>query len=236
MKKLLRIFALAMGLFGASQASAGIPVIDASSLAQQIQQVVAWGKQYQQMVQQLQQLQQQIDSVTGSRGFSSALNSAAFQQARRMLPQDAQTLLNLANGGSYGNLANSINGIKQATTTLSTADFGSNKAADQWMNDLNRAANNKALSIEAYNSAQQRLSNLEYLISEISNTQDPKAIAELQARINVEQGLIQNEQAKIQAMAMLVDAEQQISEMQAREVSIRSAGTNRNIPKVTVTP
>lgn len=236
MKKLLRILALVTGLFSGGQAFAGIPVIDGANLAQAIQQVMAWAQQYQQMTQQIQQLQQQIESVTGSRGFSSVLNSPAFQQARRMLPEDAQTLLNLGNGGSYGNLASSINSIKQATSMLTASDFGSQSAADQWLADLNRAASNKALSQEAYNSAQQRLSNLEDLLQQISTTQDPKAIAELQARINVEQGLIQNEQAKINAMAMLVNAERQISEMQARDLSIRTAGTNRTVPRVQVTP
>ena len=236
MKKLLRIFALALGLFGGGQAFAGIPVIDASNLAQQIQQVASWVQQYQHMSLQIAQLQQQIESVTGSRGFSAVLNSPAFQQARRMLPQDAQTLLNLANGGSYGNLSSSINSIKQATSTLSAANFSDQLGADRWMADLNRAASNKALSQQAYDSAQQRLSNLEDLMQQISTTQDPKAIGELQARINVEQGLIQNEQAKINAMAMLVNAERQISEMQARDVSVRMAGTNRPIPVVNVTP
>ncbi|MES2739377.1 MAG: hypothetical protein V4754_00280 [Pseudomonadota bacterium] len=52
----------------------------------------------------------------------------------------------------------------------------------------------------------------------------------------MEQGLIQNEQAKAQLMAMLVKAEQQINEMQARDTSIRMAGTTRSILHVTVTP
>jgi type IV secretion system protein VirB5 len=214
----------------------GIPVIDAASLAQQIQQVAAWAQQYQQMTQQIQQLQQQIASTTGSRGFSSALNSPAFQQARRMLPQDAQTLLDLAANGSYGNLANSINTIKQATTTLNNGSFSSAHASDQWAADLNRAASNKALSMEAYNSAQQRLSNLESLMSQISTTEDPKAIGELQARIATEQGLIQNEQAKIQAMTMLVAAEKQIAEIQARETSIKMGGSVASIPRTQVQP
>lgn len=236
MKKFLRVLILVTGLFSGGQAFAGIPVIDASNLAQQIQQVASWVQQYQQMTQQIQQLQQQIESITGSRGFSAALNSATFQQARRMLPQDAQTLLNLANGGSYGNLASSINSIKQASSTLTAANFGTQLAADQWMADLNRAASNKALSQEAYNTAQQRLFNLEDLMAQISSTQDPKAIAELQGRIQVEQGLIQNEQAKIQAMAMLVNAERQISDMQAREVSIRASGLYHVVPRVQITP
>jgi type IV secretion system protein VirB5 len=153
-----------------------------------------------------------------------------------MLPQDAQTLLDLAANGSYGNLANSINTIKQSTTTLNNGSFSSAHASDQWAADLNRAASNKALSIEAYNSAQQRLANLENLMSQISTTQDPKAIGELQARIATEQGLIQNEQAKIQAMTMLVAAEKQIAEMQARETSIKMGGSVASIPRTQVQP
>lgn len=236
MKKFLRTFALAIGLFGGSQAFAGIPVIDGANLAQQIQQVASWVQQYQQMTQQIQQLQQQIESVTGSRGFSALLNSSTYQQARRMLPQDAQTLLDLANGGSYGNLASSINSIKQATTTLGNGSFTSSTAASQWQADLNRAASNKALSMEAYTDATKRLQNLEGMIDQISQTQDPKAIGELQARINAEQGIIQNEQAKIQAMSMLASAERQIAEQQARETSIKTAGSVSSIPRVQVTP
>ncbi|MDP1959030.1 MULTISPECIES: P-type DNA transfer protein VirB5 [Betaproteobacteria] len=233
--KILVTTALYLSLYTPAFAG-GIPVIDAASLAQQIQQVAAWAQQYQQMTQQIQQLQQQIASTTGSRGFSSALNSPAFQQARRMLPQDAQTLLDLAANGSYGNLANSINTIKQSTTTLNNGSFSSAHASDQWAADLNRAASNKALSMEAYNSAQQRLTNLENLMSQISTTQDPKAISELQARIATEQGLIQNEQAKIQAMTMLVAAEKQIAEMQARETSIKMGGSVASIPRTQVQP
>jgi type IV secretion system protein VirB5 len=73
-------------------------------------------------------------------------------------------------------------------------------------------------------------------MSQISTTQDPKAIGELQARIATEQGLIQNEQAKIQAMTMLVAAEKQIAEMQARETSIKMGGSVASIPRTQVQP
>lgn len=243
MKKLLRIIALALGLVGGGQAFAGIPVIDATSvavqqtqLAQAIQQVAAWAQQYQQMTQQIQQMTQQIQAVTGGRGFSALLNSPQFQQARRMLPPDAQTVLGLAQGGNYGSLASSINSIKQASTTLNGGSFTSSRAATQWDADMSRAASNKALSMEAYTAAQQRLQNLEGMIDQISQTDDPKAIAELQARVNSEQGIIQNEQAKIQALSMLVAAEQQIAQQQARETSIRTAGSVASVPRVQVTP
>lgn len=236
MKKFIHIFALALGLTSGGQAFAGIPVIDGAAIAQAVQQVAAWGKQYEQMMQQAQQLQQQIDNVTGGRGMSALLNGSTSQQARRMLPPDAQQVLNLANGGSYGNLASSISSIKQASTTLNSGSFTSAKAASQWDADMNRAASNKALSMEAYTAAAQRLQNLEEMTTKISLTQDPKAIAELQARISTEQGMIQNEQAKIQALSMLVAAEQQIAQQQARETSIKMAGSVSSIPRIRVTP
>ncbi|MFN3785394.1 MAG: type IV secretion system protein, partial [Thiothrix sp.] len=52
MKKFLRILTFVVGIFGGSQAFAGIPVIDGANLAQAIQQVMAWSQQYGQMVQQ----------------------------------------------------------------------------------------------------------------------------------------------------------------------------------------
>jgi len=234
MKNFIRIFALALGLSSAGQAFAGIPVIDAANVAQAIKQVAAWKQQYQQMADQYNQMQQQYQSLTGSRGFSSLLNGPAYQQARRMLPPDAQQVLGLAKSGSYGNLASSISAIKQASTTLDAGAFSNPTAAKQWDADMNRAASNKALSMQAYTDAGQRLQTLEGLISQISQTQDPKAIAELQARIQAEQAIIQNEQNKIQAMAMLASAEQQISRQQAREMSIRSAGSLADVPRIKV--
>jgi len=73
------------------------------------------------------------------------------------------------------------------------------------------------------------------MTAEISQTQDPKAIAELQARIATEQGMIQNEQSKLQALSMLAAAEKQLADQQANEISIKS-GSVANIPRIQITP
>lgn len=237
MKKLISLFVLVLGLFGGGQAYAGIPVIDVANLAQAIQQVTAWAQQYQQMEQQFQQLQQQYAAITGGRGFSQFMNDPSFQAARRTLPQDAQNVLSLMNGtGSYGNFASSINAIKQATSSLSDSDFANQAAAASYDADLNRAATNNALSMQAYSDAAQRLGNLETLIGQISQTNDPKAIAELQARIAAENGIIQNEHAKLQAAQMLMASEQQLQAVQARQASIQMGGGSDKIPNFTITP
>jgi len=48
--------------------------------------------------------------------------------------------------------------------------------------------------------------------------------------------LIQNEQAKINAMSMLMSAEREIAEAKERDTSIRMAGTNRTVPRIQIAP
>lgn len=248
LKKYLRTIALVVGLAGGSQAHAGIPVVDgmhiAESIQEQIETIAQWAEQYAQMVLTIQQLEQQYNqavtqynSMTGSRGMSSLLNSAGLKEARRLLPDDAQAAFDLANGaaGTYSGIANDITAIKNSVSSLSNDSFTSGTAARQWKDSLNRVASTKALSKKAYNAAAQRLQNLEDLTDQISATDDPKAIAELQARIATEQGMVQNEQAKLQALSMLMASEQQVADQQARELSIKT-GSVASIPRVSVTP
>jgi type IV secretion system protein VirB5 len=244
-KSLMSALVIAMSCGHAT--AGGIPVFDAASNALQTAdnalQQASWMQQAKDMASQImtlknqyEQLKQQYQSMTGTRGMSGLLNNSTFQQARRMLPPDAQQILGLANGGSYGNLGGIIDNIKQDTSTLNTSNFTNPSGANQWNADLNRVATNKALSQQVYDDANQRLNNLEAMLEQISTTEDPKAIAELQARIQVEQGLVQNDQARINALQMLAAAEQQISQMKAREVSIKMGGANREIPTVDISP
>lgn len=71
-----------------SSAAAGIPVIDAASIAQAIKQVDAWKTQGTQMVSQLNQLQTTYQSMTGNRGMATVLNGA-----RSTLPPDLNQAL-----------------------------------------------------------------------------------------------------------------------------------------------
>ena len=92
MKKLRTLVLVAAITGSASVANAGIPVIDAANLANSVQQVIAWGQQFQQMQSQFQQLQQQFQSMNGSRGIASLLNNP---QLYSYLPQDFATVLSL---------------------------------------------------------------------------------------------------------------------------------------------
>ena len=241
MKTKIRSAIAVIGIACAGQSLAGIPVIDGVSngmrIAEFAQTVVQWGKEIAEMQAQYQQMVTQYESMTGSRGYSDLLSDSQHQQARRYLPDNAADIIGLANNtGGYSSLHDALASIKQESTILDSNTFGSETAAIQWNAEMDRAATNKAVSMAAYSAAAQRMANMETLLTEISQTEDPKAIAELQSRINAEQGFIQNEQAKLQALSMLVSAEQQISQQQARETSIRMAGRVADVPRVQVTP
>lgn len=227
--KLIRKLVAALSLTATmGSANAGIPVIDVANLAQAIEQVLAWAQQYQQMVDQIQearnqvtQLQTTYDSMTGSRGLGTILNSAVDQAARRYLPAGGSDIEQLASGivAGYGSLQATVADFKSSVSSLPIGIFtaGSN-AANAWVAKVNSLATQKALGESAYSSAAQRTTDLENMIATISVASDPKAIAEMQARIGAQQALVANENAKLLSLAYMQAYEQQQNDQRANEV------------------
>ena len=83
---------------------------------------------------------------------------------------------------------------------------------------LNIEATAKAMSERAYDSMTQRLANVDALQDQINQTTNPKEIAELQARIQIEQANISAEQTRIQLAAQQLDAERQLLQARAERV------------------
>ncbi|MDD5365965.1 MAG: P-type DNA transfer protein VirB5 [Gallionellaceae bacterium] len=214
LKKTLGVAALCCALVVGNVAHAGIPVIDASNLAQQIQQVVAWGQQAQQMIQQLEKMKQQYDNLNGARGMANLVNNPA---ARQYLPADYQTILN--NG--VGNWA----AIRAAAKVTGIEDMGllvGSDAAKAFEGTARQAAINRAASEEAYKTASQRFSDIQVLLDKVNAVPDAKDIADLQGRIQAEQVMMQNEANKLQMLVQLASAQRDLQQQQAREISIKA--------------
>jgi type IV secretion system protein VirB5 len=79
------------------------------------------------------------------------------------------------------------------------------------------AGTQQALGEAAYTSNAQRTTDLGR-ISTIGTANDPKAIAEINARITAQQALIANESTRLQALSYMQQLEQQQNEQRAREV------------------
>lgn len=162
----------------------GIPVIDSSNLAQQIQQVVSWGKQLQAMKDQFEQQIKQYQSMTGQRGYGNFLNDPKL---RNYLPPEWK--------GVYDNIT------------------ANQKLSQAYIVDQNK-------HLQAYNIATQKQIQIQGLLEEINNTQDPKAIAELQARISGEQTKIQNAMIQLQLSNQLAEIQNKLIQQTSYEESV----------------
>jgi type IV secretion system protein VirB5 len=227
MKHLKRLIAAAALTAAVGSANAGIPVIDVANLAQAVEQVIAWGQQYSQMVQQIDQmraqyaqLQSTYNSMTGNRGLGTLLNGAVDQAARRYLPADGTQIGQLSSGvAGFGALQATINGYKTTVTSLPTTWFSvGTTAANTLASRVNSLATQRAVGEAAYTSNAQRTADLENMISTIGMATDPKAIAEINARITAQQALIANESTRLQALSYMQELERQQNEQRAREV------------------
>jgi type IV secretion system protein VirB5 len=98
---------------------------------------------------------------------------------------------------------------------------------------MHTAFTNKAIGLRGYEAAQRRIDQIESLMDKINDTQDPKAIGELQARISAEQALLQNESNKLQMISQLQIAEQNLIEEQKRQMSRRIWNSkNTKMPRI----
>jgi type IV secretion system protein VirB5 len=76
----------------------------------------------------------------------------------------------------------------------------------------------------AYQNTSQRFSALQQLINRIATAQDPKAIQDLQARIQAEQNMLTNEQTKLQSLYQMAKAEEAAQQQRTREQVISGHG------------
>lgn len=205
-KRILNASLLCFGfVFAATPARAGIPVFDGTAVAQQIQQVVAWGQQYSQMIQQIQQLQAQFTQLQtmttkldGIRGLGTILNDPAIQS--QLPPEVRNAASMLLNPAAFSSSTASINSILNAFAVSGTIDPAAGRSiADSYA---------RAQSILA--SAQTRSTQLQSLAARVDTAVDAKDSLDLLNRNTLEAASINNQM--LQTMAAL-DAARQAEEL-----------------------
>jgi len=214
LKKIFGAFALFFVMSFGNLANAGIPVIDAANLAQAVQQVTAWAQQYQQMVQQIEQLQQQYQNLNGVRNMGSLVNNPT---ARQYLPADYQTVLSQG-VGQWQAIYNAAKKLDISETRLSN----NSDVAQAFQAVAKQAAINRAGAEEGYKTASERFSDIQILLDKINAAPDAKDIADLQARIQAEQVMMQNEANKLAMLQQLASAQCDLQQQQAREISMKA--------------
>lgn len=242
MKQLILALAVGATLGVVTPCRAQIPVTDVASLTQQIAQVLAWAQQYAQMVEQINNQVQQIgqlrdtyNSMTGSRGLGSLLNGIGDQAARRYLPADLAQIYDLYNNTivpGFGALNSRITALRSTISTLPPGYFPAGSDLDKELGKLlDGIGAQRSMAEVAYKNSTDRIPYIEALMTRINSTNDPKEIAELQARISVEQALIQNEANRLAVLKYQQQIAKQEQEQRQREAF--SQGQRGAIPAIT---
>ena len=195
----------------------GIPVFDAQNVAQALSTVA-------QLEQQVQQEIQLYQSMNGSRGFGALLSNPVLANS---LPSNWTSVYTAIQNGGYAGLTGGAQALRSAGEIYNCED---QSGIDQQVcqRALNKPFQDKAFGMQAYQTELQELNQIQSLMQQIDVTQDPKGVAELQARIQSESTAVGNEMTKLQLFRMLSDTEDRlIAEQQGELVMSRAGNTAR---------
>ena len=201
MKQRAILAVMAIGVASGSVLAQGVPVIDLTSITKQIEQLTEARNQ----LAQLQQTYQSFNHVTNMGDIASLLNNPAIRQA---LPKDFGT----AEAALMGQGATGRQQADQVYTPGGNAFYASEVARIQGAN-----AGQKSVAQSMYDAAGKRLDGIEQLRLQIGQSSDPKTTMDLQARLGVEMAAAQQDTLKMQALAMLQQAEAQVEAQRQRE-------------------
>jgi type IV secretion system protein VirB5 len=198
-------------------------VIDAPALAQLIQQVETTEQQLATARAQLLQAQQALQTTTGVRGMELLLSGTL----RNYLPPDwQQVTAALQPSSSYGSLSADVQNLIASNAVLSPQRLATLPSSGQQLVQGERqwSAMQQALAHAALANASNRFAAMQTLIAAIPSAADQKGILDLQARINAELGMLQNEQTKVQLLNQSALAQASSLALQAREQVLDAHG------------
>ncbi len=222
-------------LVSAAPAGAQWAVFDGAAVGQLVQQASYWQQQIRGMQSQIQQLNQQYAAVTGTRGMQQLLPLTALQ--RNYLPTSVGQLQSVMNGagGIYSGLGAAQTQAVTANAVLTPAALAGLSATDRQLlvTRRNNAALLQTLTQSALQQTSIRFSTLQTLISQIGVATDPKAIADLQGRVQVEQAMLENDNAKLSSLYQLIRAQELVANQQAAEAAVARVGRAAALPAVT---
>lgn len=212
-------------IVGSQAKATGIPVFDGANLAQAVQQIVAWGDQYQQMVQQINQSKAQYDSITGIRGFGDAVNNPYLKD---IIPSQVGNIYKGVQTGGVNGMSAAAKNIRDAALVY---DCSSRTGQDYKTceSSLNTNAQAQAMNNQALDVANLRADQIDNLRKQIGNTQDAKAIAELQARLQAENTQVANDANRIALMQASTEAQIRSNQQLETEARLKLAAQKGNI-------
>ena len=204
------------GLVGGAAAQIPVTVTsDIPATMNQIETIMKWTEQLSSMSKQLDQMKQVYGTLQGRRNLGSLLNNDLLTQ---YLPQDYASAVRdmRSGGGAFTGISGSLNDIVRANQLRSCAELNSEASmraicTQQWQ----QLALQKQIGDMGYRKASENIRNLQTFVGSINASTDVKAVAEVQARIQVETVRMQNEQIKLSAIQAMEEADRRLQQQSA---------------------
>jgi type IV secretion system protein VirB5 len=197
----------------------GIPVMDIDAIIQSILSVLQSLQQIENQIAQIRQYESQLKALSGARNLGQVLNSPLLQN---YVPANAMTIVSSIESGGYSGLSGTAKGLRDARMTYNCLDKEGD-ARTNCQSVLAQPYQQKAFMEDAMTAARGRISQIQSLMGQIDATVDPKGVAEIQARIEAENALIQHEQTQITMAKGVADAEERIQQSRNKEQQMEQA-------------
>jgi len=198
-------------------------VIDVGAIAQLIQEVQTLRQQLLTAQAQLNQAEAALATTTGNRGMQLLLSGTV----RNYLPTSAAQLTAASQGaGAYPGLASGVQASMSSNAVMSPSQLAAlpPQAQQQVIANRQAIALRQAVAAQALSNSSVRFAAIQSLIAAIPSAGDQKGILDLQARINGELGMLQNEQTKLQVLAQATEAMSAVNAQREREQVIAGQG------------
>jgi type IV secretion system protein VirB5 len=219
---------VSIGLSPVSQAQWA--VVDVGAITQLVQEVGTLQQQLQTAEQTLSNAQQQFQAITGNRGMQNLLSGTN----RNYLPTTWSQLSAAITqtGGAYQALSAGVQNLMAANAVLTPQQIAALSPAEQ--SQLQSARQSAALlqstSRQALDNTSTRFASLQQLINAIPSAADQKGALDLQARIQAEQAMLQNENTKMTVLYQSLQAQEWARKQSAREQVVAGVGSLRSLP------
>lgn len=236
MRKCYRLlFAATLGSMSLSTVSrAQFAVIDVGAIVQLVQQVATLERQLQTAEATLTNAQQQFSAIVGNRGMQNLLSTTN----RNYLPTNWSQLSAAVNqtGGAYQALSVAVQSLMVANAVLTPQQVGTLSPAEQTQLQAARqsAALLQSTSRQSLDNTSTQFASLQQLINAIPSATDQKGALDLQARIQAEQAMLQNENTKMTVLHQTLEAQEWARKQAAREQVVAGVGSLRTLPALTL--
>lgn len=200
---------------------AGIPTIDASSIAQrtlqQAQTMVQWAEQHganartlAELQAHLRQAQAAYAAITGVRDLGSAMAALNLLGIQNPLPVDPRTVQSLISGSrDPAGMASALSGLLGTAVNSNRvyAPTGNDFRSQEMAAAAQGLAGVQALSQQAYQAASDRLRHLSQVRARLATAKDPKEVQDLTAALVLLQNEIASQDQQSNAVSALAQAQ-----------------------------